>query len=160
MIKLTCPSCGGSLELPDKNGIYHCMYCGTKIIIDQTQAERDTRQIAQLKELCKTALEMKNYEEVRDFANKVLELDTKDDEAWSMKGVGTFHCDPEKDAAFFEALGYLKKAHSLNPGNSETLKWRSILCSAYGLLKNSWGMKEYNTARPSLPAMTRRSTPK
>lgn len=147
MRKLDCPSCGGALELPDQNGVYHCMYCGSKIKIDQTQTDYDNQKIIQLRELGKTALDLRNFEEVRDYANKILEIDSKDGEAWIMKGVGTFYSAPEKDASFFEALGYLKKASQLDPSSSEVLRWRTDLGAAYGMQKNKLGTNEFHLGK-------------
>lgn len=34
LIPLTCPSCGGQLEIPDEPRDFYCQYCGTRIRLD------------------------------------------------------------------------------------------------------------------------------
>jgi hypothetical protein len=34
LISLTCPNCGGQLELPDEPRDFYCQYCGTRIRLD------------------------------------------------------------------------------------------------------------------------------
>ena len=115
MIKLTCPSCNGSLELPDNLGIAHCMYCGTKILLQQPDTAKEKEAIQRYKELCKTALESKNYDEVIKFCNNILEIDTKDVDAWIYKAEATWWFTTETNNHYNEATEYLKKAEEISP---------------------------------------------
>jgi DNA-directed RNA polymerase subunit RPC12/RpoP len=81
-MKLSCPSCGGHLELPENLEVAHCMYCGAKILLQESEVPKEHIHLKRYKELCKTALTAKNYEDALQYSNKALEIDPKDVEAW------------------------------------------------------------------------------
>lgn len=116
MIKLTCPSCNGTLELPDNMDIAHCLYCGTKILLRENSGK-----IKNFIELSKIALDAKNYKEALEYCNKVLEIDPNNVDAWIDKAISTFylpafyHCDED---SLDEAISYLMKAYSLSPDDT------------------------------------------
>jgi tetratricopeptide (TPR) repeat protein len=118
MIKLTCPQCNGALELPDNLGVAHCMYCGTKILLQQPDIAKDKETIQRNKELCRIALESKNYNEAIQFSNHILEMDTKDVDAWIYKATATFGLTTEANNRYDEAKEYLKKAEEISPGDA------------------------------------------
>ena len=74
MKKLTCPSCGGNLELPEHLTVAHCMYCGSKVAVsDDVGNERVSR--ARYVELLQVADEAGNHEDILHYANAILEID-------------------------------------------------------------------------------------
>src|SRR3990170_7413606 len=104
MIKLICPSCNGELELPDNLNIAHCLYCGTKILLNQNSNSN----IDQYIELIDTAIKAENYDEVLKYCNKVLEIDSKNVNAWIDKAFATFHHTTEFEDKFDDAIIYFQ----------------------------------------------------
>src|SRR5271157_2919356 len=117
MIKLTCPSCGGMLELPDNLDVAHCMYCGTKIILEQSDMPKEKQALGRYKELCRIALESKNYNDAIKYCNNILEIDPRDVDAWIDKATTTFWLSTGEISRYDEAMGYLKRAAQLAPAN-------------------------------------------
>ena len=115
MISLKCPSCNGNLELPDNLDLAHCLYCGTKILLHDSDIPKDSQKIKKYRELWKTALETKNYDEAVDYCNKALELNPKDVDAWIDKGIATFELSSPTDNRYDIALGYFNKAAQISP---------------------------------------------
>jgi tetratricopeptide (TPR) repeat protein len=151
MIKLNCPSCNGSLELPDNLGVAHCMYCGTKILLQQPTEAKEKDAIQRYKELCKTALESKNYDEVIKFCNSILEMDTRDVDAWIYKAEATWWLTTETNNHYEEAVEYCKKAEEISPSDAsvhstlESLKHRQADWFIYlGKNKSEQGYGIYN----------------
>jgi tetratricopeptide (TPR) repeat protein len=141
LITLTCPSCNGQLELPDNLGVAHCMYCGTKILLQQPDTTNEKVAIQRYKELCKTALESKNYTEVIQFSNSILELDPKDADAWIDKAIATFWLTSYKNNRYDEAMEYLKKAAQLSPANNRMFEVRLNLTHEQAMWYNVLGTK-------------------
>ncbi len=77
-----CPSCGGSLQVPDDRDSVKCMYCGTDIIVRQAIQAGSGVNIKNYLELAVTANKAGNYEEAYSYYSKVLEIDIKNPEAW------------------------------------------------------------------------------
>lgn len=118
LLKLTCPSCGGALELPDNLTIAHCIYCGTKILLDQEGVVQERRDLQRYIELCKVAVEAKNDNEVIEYCNRILEIDPKNVEAWINKAVSTYWLSTVAHNRYDEAMEYLKKASQIAPDDS------------------------------------------
>ena len=119
MIRLTCPSCNGDLELPDNLNVAHCLYCGTKILLDENIKNNS---IKQYKEIILTALLAGNNNEVIEYCNKVLEFDSRNVDAWLDKANAIYNGTTETDDKFDEALIYLRKAYSIAPDNQRVFK--------------------------------------
>jgi len=122
MIELNCPSCGGQLELPENLDIAHCMYCGTKILIQDKDKSNEQINLKRYKELSNTAFEAKNFEETIKYCNKVLEIDTKDIEAWINKAISTSKLSTVAHNRYEESVSYLDKANQLAPDDARILK--------------------------------------
>jgi DNA-directed RNA polymerase subunit RPC12/RpoP len=90
MISLKCPSCGGHLDLPENLALAHCMYCGTRILLQESELPKERQNLDRFKELSKVALQAENFEEAVLYCNKILEIDPKDVDAWVDKAVSTF----------------------------------------------------------------------
>lgn len=63
MIKLSCPSCGGNLELNESLELAFCVYCGAKIILDEFKRHDKKEDINNLSELIDASIESQNYNE-------------------------------------------------------------------------------------------------
>jgi tetratricopeptide (TPR) repeat protein len=140
-ITLLCPSCNGQLELPDNLGVTHCMYCGTKIILQPLDAPKEKRAIERYKELCNTAIKSKNYAEAIQYSNNMLELDPKDIGAWIDKATATFWLTSYKNNRYDEAMEYLKKAAQLSPANNRIFEVRLNLTHEQAMWYNVLGVK-------------------
>jgi tetratricopeptide (TPR) repeat protein len=140
-ITLLCPSCNGQLELPDNLGVTHCMYCGTKIILQPLDAPKEKLAIQRYKVLCSTAIKSKNYAEAIQYSNNILELDPKDVDAWIDKATATFWLTSYKNNCYDEAMEYLKKAAQLSPANSRIFEVRLNLTHEQAMWNNVLGVK-------------------
>jgi len=134
--RVTCPSCGGKLDVPDNRTVSRCTYCGTEIILEQGRDQQEQKDIAHYSELCKVAIEAKNFEEAQRYCNRVLELDPKNVSAWLDKAViSCFWSARSKDITgsyileltewrtrLKEALSYVERARSLEPASEQVIK--------------------------------------
>ena len=127
MISLRCPSCNGELELPENLERAHCLYCGTKILLQESDIPSDRNKIEKYRELSKTALETQNYQEAVDYCNKVLELNPKDIESWIDKGIATYKLSSPNENKHNVALGYLNKASQISPNDIRISKAKDQL---------------------------------
>lgn len=119
MQKLRCPSCGGQLELSENLEIAHCMYCGTKTLLQEQDISKERLDIVFYKELSNNALLAENYNEAIQYCNKVLEIDPEDVDSWINKAIATYRdLDPP---GYDEAMEYLNKAADLSP-NDERIR--------------------------------------
>ena len=133
MIKLNCPNCGGHLEIPDNLEIAHCMYCGTRILLQENEINRERINLKRYRELCKTAVDALNFEEALQYSNKILEIDTKDVDAWIYKAYSSFWVTGGNNG-FHEAMEYLRKADSISPNKNEIKKAREKIIEAHSVL--------------------------
>lgn len=127
LLKLNCPNCSGALELPDNLTIAHCIYCGTKILLDQDGVVQERRDLSRYIELCKVAVEAKNHKEAIEYCNRILEIDPKNIEAWTNKAVSTFWLTTGANNRFDEAMEYLTKASQIAPDDARILSVREEL---------------------------------
>lgn len=128
--KLTCPSCGAAVDIPVGLDRAHCVYCGSEIIIEQTEASRRSRELANYLQLGETALEAGNTEEAKKWFNEALELDVRNDEAWAGKAL---------TVSFAESLICLERTFEINPNSSraEKAKRETILRESRRLHKRA-----------------------
>jgi tetratricopeptide (TPR) repeat protein len=115
MIKLTCPSCNAALELPDDLGVAHCVYCGTRIVLEAGPVAREQEKLERAVELCKVALQAKNYEDTIRYSNMILEIDPRNVQAWIEKAIATFWLTTGGHNRYDEAVGYLRRAAEISP---------------------------------------------
>ncbi len=150
MISLNCPSCGSQLELPNSLDIAHCMYCGTKILLRDSDANRERVNLKRYKELSKAAMDAKNYEETIRYTNKILEINLNDVDAWIEKAVATFWLSTRENNRYSEAIIYLKKAEEINPDETrirqameDVTKLQSVLLNKLGIDADAKGKEIY-----------------
>lgn len=80
-----CPSCGGSLQVPDDRLTVTCMYCGGAVIVREAIQAAVQASIPNLLRLARTAALSGNHREAYDYFTKVLEYDSHNCEAWAGK---------------------------------------------------------------------------
>ena len=125
MIELNCPSCGGQLELPENLDIVNCIYCGTKILIQDKDKSNEQLNLKRYLELSNTAIEVENYKEALKYCNKALEIDTNDVGAWINKAISTYWLSKDVHNRYKVFIGYLNKAKQLSPDDARILKARN-----------------------------------
>jgi tetratricopeptide (TPR) repeat protein len=92
-----CPSCGGSLQLPDDRTSVNCMYCGGTVVVREAIQAAAAASIPNLLKLATAAAQSHNHQEAYHYYTKALELDSHNSEAWAGKA---------------EAAGLLSTQHS------------------------------------------------
>src|SRR4051812_1733986 len=85
-IPATCPSCGGSLQVPDNRDQVKCMYCGGNVIVQQAIQLASGVNLKNLMELAQAAVASANFKEAFDYYTKILESDPSNVTAWAGKG--------------------------------------------------------------------------
>ena len=111
---LKCPSCGSVLGKPDQTGLIQCGYCGTTITYHPPIEKTEKKNVERFLEICKSALDGKNYEETLQYANKALEIDPENVDAWIKKAIATFWLTTVANNRYDEAIGYLLKAEQID----------------------------------------------
>lgn len=139
VVKLGCPSCGASLELPSNLNVAHCLYCGTKISLNQDNVANEQRDLSRYIELCKVAVEAKNHAEVIEYCNRILGLDPNNIEAWMNKAVSTFFLTTTAHNRYDEAMEYLNRAMQIAPADMRIGKTRNELTRQQGWWLNNLG---------------------
>jgi tetratricopeptide (TPR) repeat protein len=80
-----CPTCGGSLQLPDDHATVRCLYCGGTVIVREAIQAAAAASIPNLLKLARTAAESLNHQQAYDYFSRVLELDGENSRAWAGK---------------------------------------------------------------------------
>lgn len=106
------------MDIPAGLDRAHCVYCGSAIIIEETEA---SKRVSNYLELGKTALEGGNAEEAEQMFNKALELDVNNEQAWIGKALAVHRSSTKVRNRFEESLRCLEKALEINP-DSEAVK--------------------------------------
>jgi DNA-directed RNA polymerase subunit RPC12/RpoP len=147
MLKLACPSCGANLELPDQLDVAHCMYCGGKIILRSENVLNELVNMKRFSELANVAIQAKNYDDAIKYSNNVLEIDTRNIEAWLIKAEAVFWLSTPLDDKFGTAMQYLDAAARINPEDGRIAEARTDLAKSYSLWLNSRGVAALEHAR-------------
>lgn len=114
---LKCPSCGSVMGKPDHTGLVQCGYCGTTTTYYPPVEKVERKNIERFLELCKASLEGSNYDEAIQYANRILEIDPENFDAWINKAIATFYLNTEANNRFDEAMGYLLRAEKIDKDN-------------------------------------------
>lgn len=146
MIKLSCPSCNGELQLPDNLGVAHCMYCGAKILLHQSDATNEKTNIERYFEIAQVALESKNYDEAILYSNKVLEIDPRNVQSWISKAIATFWLTTGAHNRYNEAVGYLNRSAQISPNNEQIINARHELANLQSWWLNNLGNDAFKHA--------------
>ena len=90
LINVKCNSCGGEVKLDDSRKEGYCLYCGSKLLlqdyikIDKSDEEENYMFLAA------EAYKVGNYKEALKYYNKVLEINPENENAWFYKGSSLF----------------------------------------------------------------------
>ena len=108
MKELSCEMCG-STNVVKQDGVFVCQACGTKYSVEEakkimegtvevtgTVSIDNSSKLDSYKELLKKFFYERNYSEANTYANKILEIDSKDWEATHYKGLCLVYMDMEK----------------------------------------------------------------
>ena len=99
MKQLTCEMCGSN-DLLKQDGVFVCQTCGTKYSVEEakkmmvegtvevagTVKVDNTASIENYLKIAKTAYSSQNQAEAENYANKVIEIDPSNYQAWLIKG--------------------------------------------------------------------------
>jgi DNA-directed RNA polymerase subunit RPC12/RpoP len=125
LIALKCPQCGGEIQLDNVKEIGFCMYCGSKVVLQEALSHQvridDSHKIDAWITLAYDALRSKNYVDSEQYANKIIESDLKNPDAWYIKGC----CAVQEKIAIDNwktALSYSQKDTPLWININEALK--------------------------------------
>lgn len=88
IINVKCPNCGASIQLDSDREEGFCSYCGSKVKIKEAISKVNIDKSGDLKNLlnlANAAIEANNGQEALEYANKTLEVDSQNAEAWYIK---------------------------------------------------------------------------
>lgn len=80
-----CPSCSGTLQVPDDRDVVKCMYCGVDVVVRQA-IRLISGSASTFMELADVALTAGNFSEAYGYYTKVLEIEPRNAAAWYGKG--------------------------------------------------------------------------
>ena len=119
-----CPNCAGDIQVPDDRDTAKCMYCGSAIIVKEAIRAVGSKNLNNILEMAKTALESGNQEEGLKYINSYLEDDQNNAEAWHLKA--QLICLKYNYGEIFEVVkqveSYMLKAIALNKEYEPTLE--------------------------------------
>jgi tetratricopeptide (TPR) repeat protein len=146
MIKLNCPSCGGALDLPADLDVAHCIYCGTKILMEHSERDREQQSFTHYLELAEVAYRAKNYNETIQYCNKVLEIAPNNLETWIRKALATWWLTTGENNRYNEATEYLKKASQIAPEDARIASAEKELVRLQAWWYHKLGLDLYEVA--------------
>lgn len=88
IVNVKCPNCGASIQLDSNREEGFCSYCGSKVKVQEAISRIRIDKSIDLKNLlnlANAAIEANNGQEALDYANKTLEVDSQNAEAWYIK---------------------------------------------------------------------------
>ena len=150
MIQIKCPSCGGELDLPENLDVAQCMYCGTKLVLQDTDVAREKQQLERYTELCNTAFEAKNFQESIEYSNRILEINPTNINAWKTKAISTFWLSTGANNRYDESIEYLRKAKQISPDDPTI----DIAIKELNLYQSAWLFELGNDSDETIEAMT------
>ena len=85
LVNVKCPNCGAAIQLDSSREEGFCSYCGSKVLVQEAinKVKIDkSGDIQNFLNLSKASIEANNGQEAYDYANKALEVDAQNAEAW------------------------------------------------------------------------------
>lgn len=90
--KIKCPQCGETVPFDYGKPECYCVSCGRKLtILDAVNSDLDknnttnSQQITNYIQIAEAAYDSGNAQEIQEYANKILEIDTRNARAWILK---------------------------------------------------------------------------
>jgi len=143
--KLTCPSCGAQLDIPSDLSRAHCVYCGSRLVVERAdEAEREA--IETHLELGRIALEAGNHQEALEHFNEALEADPNTVEAWIGKAKAAHGLSSARHDRLDEALRYIDEALELDSVNAAAKEAREEIKGRHSIWLNSLANEEWERA--------------
>lgn len=106
---IKCPSCGGRLQIPTDRESVSCMYCGTKILIEDVLSKKMDFDPKNYLELAYSEQNSGNYDQALVNYNKFLEHNPKDENAWFGKAICTLYSSKRENLKTDDAISYFNK---------------------------------------------------
>lgn len=155
MKALICEMCGSNHMLK-KNGFYVCESCGTKytteeakkLLVEATVVIDESNRISNYLELARQALAAGNTASAENYANRTLEVDAKNYEAWLIKAKTASEQFALNTSSARECFQYYKKAYQLS--NAKEIK-DSIITSLQSICINAIAHKAYAYEKSASP---------
>jgi hypothetical protein len=124
MKKLVCELCGSSDFTKDQDDFFVCDFCRTKYTTQQAKSmmvEGTVKvdrgdEVKNFLKLASSALDSENPGEAYDYANRALEIDAKNIEAWIAKGEGAGWSSNLRNLRLTEMLVAFRTAEDLTEG--------------------------------------------
>lgn len=111
LVNVKCPNCGASIQLDNERADGFCSYCGSKIKVQEAinliRIDK-SGDLQNFLNLAQSAIDGNNGKEALDYANKALELDSSNGDAWFIK---------MQAVALTATLGDLKCSEIVTTGN-------------------------------------------
>lgn len=117
LVNVKCPKCGSVIQLDSDIEEGFCSYCGAKVQVQEAISKvkiDKSDEVQNFITLCKASIEANNGEEAYDYANKALEVDVQNPEAWYLKMRAVGLTGILKDLKCDEVLSTGKQAISLD----------------------------------------------
>jgi DNA-directed RNA polymerase subunit RPC12/RpoP len=112
LIALRCPQCGGEIQLESVREIGFCMYCGSKVVLQEALKHEvtvdESHKVDAWLALSYDALRSENLVDAEGYANKIIEINVKNPDAWYIKGCCASDAKIAQDQ-WNKALGYSEK---------------------------------------------------
>jgi len=123
-----CPNCGGELQVPTNRDSVKCMYCSGDVILRHANAAAPGGNVKNWMKLAHAALDAGNYQETLANANKVLEVEPTNHDAWFLKGVSSGWLSNLSECRLGEMASNLRQAIACAPKDEvEDVKKTSAL---------------------------------
>lgn len=89
LIALKCPNCNGDIQLDNKNEFGFCMYCGCKVMIENTSKVTldRTDEFNNLLQISKEELIQHHWEKAMGLVDRAIMIDPKCSDLWLMKAL-------------------------------------------------------------------------
>lgn len=143
--KLTCPSCGAQVDIPADLSTAHCVYCGSKLLVERPD-EAERKAIETHLQLGRIALEAGNCQEALEHFNEALEADPNNVETWVAKAWATHGLTTTADDRLDEALRYIDKALELDSENVAAKQAKEEIKRRHSFWLNLLGNEEWELA--------------
>jgi tetratricopeptide (TPR) repeat protein len=119
LIALRCPQCGGEIQLENVREIGFCMYCGSKVVLQEALKHEvtvdESHKVDAWITLGFESLKSKKFDDAEQYANKIIEADLNNPTGWYIKG-----CCAIKEES---AVEYWKKALAYSNNNEASKKY-------------------------------------
>ena len=106
MISLQCPKCGANLEANDSLEKAYCNYCGNMCIISEALTQKqvidESHKLKPFLDLSESSLRSGDYERCIEFADKAIEIDGRNAQAWYLKGCASEGIRRDSGRPYFE----------------------------------------------------------